>query len=103
MLLTKEGAEKKWCPLARSEYDSACKCIADGCATWRWSDHVERRIFVAENVTAEAEGEAGPKPAHCEGWEFCPFETDPAGWVEPIEEAEKRRRGYCGLAGMPSL
>jgi hypothetical protein len=37
MLLTKDDATKKWCPLARSEYYSACKCIADGCAMWRWT------------------------------------------------------------------
>lgn len=107
MLLTKDDATKKWCPLARSEYYSACKCIADGCAMWRWTtitnpSNGARRFQVADNPTATSEKEAGLKPAGCSDWEFSPStEHDPAGWVEPENSAAKRRQGYCGLAGKP--
>lgn len=108
MLLTKDDAAQKWCPLARSEYDSACKCIADGCAVWRWTpitnpSNGARRFREADNPAAETEQEAGAKPKDCRGWEFCPCAEDPAGWVEPEAEADKRRLGYCGLAGKPEL
>lgn len=108
MLLSKEDATLKWCPLARPEHDSACKCIADACAVWRWSPITEpsngaRRFRVADNPVAKTEREAGPKPKDCRGWEFSPCLGDPAGWVEPEAEAKKRRLGYCGLAGKPEF
>ncbi|PZP55881.1 MAG: hypothetical protein DI596_10960 [Azospira oryzae] len=103
MLLTKHEAAQKWCPLAQSEV-----CMADGCAMWRWAPIINpsngaRRFMVADNPAAKTEQEAGTKPEHCHGWEFHPCAEDPAGWIEPEAAANRRRRGYCGLAGVPSL
>jgi|GEM_PF-2445704 len=107
MLLTETDAERKWCPFAASNPDNT-SCIADSCAMWRWTQITNpsngaRRFREADNPAAETEQEAGTKPEHCHGWEFCPCVEDPAGWVEPAAEADKRRLGYCGLAGKPEL
>ncbi len=107
MLLTETDAEMKWCPFAASNPDNP-SCIADSCAMWRWTpitnpSNGARRFREADNPAAETEQEAGTKPEHCHGWEFCPCGEEPAGWVEPAAEADKRRLGYCGLAGKPEL
>ena len=83
-------------------------CIASRCAMWRWlpitsPTNGARRFYSASNVNAETEAEAGPRPSACDGWEFCPcpFDGEPAGWIESHESADSRREGYCGLAGNP--
>lgn len=107
MLLTETDAGRKWCPFAASNPDNT-SCIADSCAMWNWApitnpSNGARRFREADNPAAETEQEAGTKPEHCHGWEFCPCGEEPAGWVEPAAEADKRRLGYCGLAGKPEL
>jgi hypothetical protein len=62
-----------------------------------------RRIISAENLLARREEDAGQRPPTVPpSWEFSPFDGDnPAGWIEPTEEAHERLVGYCGLAGSP--
>lgn len=97
---SEEQARNAVCPL-RTGF-----CCASECMMWRWEpiagpESGDRRFRRAENHDAYTEDEAGPRPTWCDGWEFCPCDLDPAGWIEPQEEAAKRMRGYCGLAGKP--
>lgn len=78
------------------------RCIADECAMWRFSAPLQTaRFSPAINATATKEEDAGPRPNIPDDWKFVPFEDEMAGWLEPQESANARRRGYCGLAGKP--
>lgn len=106
MIVTEADAKEKWCPEARSvvdgdfsanrryygEHDSGSMCLGSSCMKWRWMmapmqlvAHEPREGW--EHVTAEE------APQHDEEREF---------WLEPRAEAMKRRRGYCGAAGVPT-
>lgn len=102
-MMTKDQAMEKICPLLNR------LCIVNECAMWRWMpafgvENGAQEYVCAQNANAESEHEAGSKPERCKGWEFCPCDVDnPAGWLEPEETAQKRRKGYCGLAGKPMV
>jgi hypothetical protein len=96
------------CPFLSAARHEAVRCIGAACACWRTAPPVTpetgaRLVFTADNVMARSEEDAGPRPAAVpDSWEFSPFDGDnPAGWIEPTEEAHKRLVGYCGLAGSP--
>lgn len=103
MLLTTVHAEHTLCPLKPANHPirSAC-CDGSLCALWRWDSPMKQRHCPATNQDAETETDAGFKPPHCEGWEFCPAGDDSACWVEPDEEAAARREGYCGMGSKPT-
>jgi hypothetical protein len=65
----------------------------------------KRKIIMVNNDTAmyaNTEEATGGRPANVpESWEFCPADEDPAAWIEPQEDANARRRGYCAMAGKP--
>lgn len=103
MMVREETAKTKWCPHARlpatdgGAYNRmrvsgenmsppSSTCIGAGCMAWRWGSLEPHKI----------------SHTPVEGWEHCP--ADEAGewqeyWLEPQEEAAKRRLGWCGLSG----
>lgn len=121
MLLTEKEAKEKWCPHVRIAVlaghggaacnthpdpyiDADCRCAGSRCAMWRWSEpRKARRAYTCDDTTATTDpgNRPGAVPAD---WCFEPHdaaEGDPAAWVEPEDQANLRRRGYCGLAGKP--
>ena len=78
---------------------------------WRWgeAETVLPRGFRLYEGNDMATSE--PERSDCvpPGWEFHPYNADegePAGWIEPEQEYERRkarmtalRKGYCGIAG----
>ena len=87
-----------WCPLTKHERT----CLASRCAAWRWVNDPLPQFCRAPQPDAVVD--PGP-PFNCRTWEFVPFSPEDdsyeAGWLEPIGEAQKRREGYCGIAGKP--
>lgn len=94
MMLTREQAAATWCPMVRTARNQiathddcadqrrvpeTCRCIADGCAMWRWGETkpVLRRIV----TNAPELGPGAKRMANV---------TD-----------QVPHRGYCGLAGAP--
>ncbi|MEY8688375.1 MAG: hypothetical protein AB9M53_00665 [Leptothrix sp. (in: b-proteobacteria)] len=103
---TPKQAEALWCPMVHA---TSNRCIADRCAMWRWDGAKEPPYRIAAAQGATTERNAGPRP---EGdFEFVPAELDGrhwshvvnAHWIESEESAQKRRLGFCGLAGRPEL
>lgn len=87
--------------------DKECTCLGSRCSQWRWADppSVQQREFTQwddRQATTEPQRDAYPWiPAH---WPFVPANETrmtQAHWIEPLDEANARRRGYCGLAGKP--
>jgi hypothetical protein len=96
------------CPFLSGRRHEAVKCIGNACACWRIApprtpENGAQRGTVADNPLATREEDAGPRPPTVpDSWRFFPFDGEnPAGWIEPTEEAHKRLVGYCGLAGSP--
>lgn len=109
MLMTRDEALSSVCPMTLIGRNPDM-CITDKCAAWRWvpvtnPDNGAPRGIVAEHPLATKEEDAGERGFHIpDGWRFVPWDGDnPAGWEEPKEDADRRRRGYCGLAGKPEL
>ncbi len=78
-------------------------CEGPRCMAWRWGRMPENRRmsnYSQRRATTEPE-----RPAYVPAsFIFVPFdEVDGthAHWLETDEEAEARRTGYCGLAGVP--
>ncbi len=97
---TERQASELWCPMEHGKDDEETTCIGSGCAAWRWAeDHPAlKSVRCADpNATTEPPRPAPYVPA---SWVFCPSGDDHACWVEPSAEAQARRRGYCGLAGV---
>lgn len=77
---------------------ASCRCIGSRCMMWEWAEMPEQRFKVCpiDRATIEPPALGGP-PA---SWEWRPYdaqEGEPAGWLEPENEAAARRRGHCGL------
>lgn len=111
MIVSEKDAKTKWCPQARvaspwnrdvpinrvaaiynNEQDhppGGTKCLGSGCMLWRWLQ------------PALQEMRRNP----VEGWEHVVADPDDPEvgdyWLQPLEEAQARRLGYCGLAGKP--
>jgi len=126
MLLTETQAAKKWCPHVRFAFgddDSAanrwesvsetllapskCQCIGSDCMAWRWLDPSVKPAMrnVLGNSWAETEADTDGRPPEVPAdWEFCPAtDEDAACWREPEAAANAKRRGYCGLSGLPKI
>ena len=78
MLVTVYEAKRSWCCVTTDE----CRCIGDTCMAWRWFD--------GEFATWKR-GVLVPEEEHIERIE------------RERSDYEKRRRGYCGLAGKPEF
>lgn len=119
---TEEEATQCWCPFARvdglyskgsdatvhnrlpdGDITMSAMCVGSRCMAWRWANTPRRQFHVSADCEARVEPERAPgTPA---SWVWCPYdemEGDYAGWLEPEEECNARRRGYCGLAGKPT-
>lgn len=106
MLYTPTEAAHVSCPMGYAD-GHEISCRGERCAAWRWApatypDDGARQVILATNPLARRPEEAGNDgPA---GWEFrpaAPAIDEPAQWVEPANNAAKRRKGYCGIAGRP--
>jgi hypothetical protein len=118
MLLTEVEAKKKWCPYARGtagdnrafiETDAGAPpadrcCIASVCMAWRWGEVVpQQRKTNHEKRTASTPlgWWAADVPA---SWQWVPYDGEErAHWLEPVTEAEARRRGHCGAFLAPTF
>lgn len=107
MMLTEEQARTKWCPKSRSiwqhgdraisanrkesgEYLDSDTCLGSACMMWRWAK-------IPANYRSGL-----PR----DGWEhitddeeLADYDTSEPFWLEPDAERNKRRLGWCGLAG----
>lgn len=123
--MDEQTAKSKWCPFVRFQIgpsnaawqDTAytnrgeelnppksVMCIASDCMMWRWRGDKPLFQFEKYRANKEATVEPVPRPLNIPAsWEWIPYNPEnddyDAGWLEPTEEADKRRRGYCGLAG----
>lgn len=84
MLLAEEEAKKKWCPELHTRVPvKDTLCCASMCPAWRWikekEDKTETRVMT--NTTT----------GH----------RKPITETKSVEILDKRRRGYCGIAGKP--
>jgi hypothetical protein len=95
MIVTEQQAKQKLC------LNGGGRCEGSFCMGWRWSDVAIRyRVRLCNDVLAEHEPDRPIDLPH--DWKFCPTEDgEPSCWVEPEDEAQKRRTGYCGRAGAP--
>lgn len=110
---TAKEANQLWCPVSGGERTPSIRvigptakaggwsrCIGDQCAAWRWAGPAQRKFVLCDDAAATVE----PKRPDLipNTWKFCPSEDgEPAGWVQPDDEAMAERMGYCGLAGIP--
>lgn len=103
---TESEARGLWCPMSRDFNGvTSGKCLASACAMWRWSFYPTRGFRMAETPDREAMTEPARPAGIPPTWTFCPYNPDdgePAGWVEPVDECNARRQGYCGLAPLPA-
>lgn len=100
MLMTKRSRSNHLCPLVT---DADSRCTGPMCPAWRWHDPVSPQMFVPYGFEEGAHPEPAERPedvpAH---WPWAIGDDEdgsPSGWLEPEEEAEARRNGYCGMAG----
>lgn len=124
---TEEQAKLLWCPMVRHNVpvdegagsfnrgphrDEAlskgghyhCCCIASQCAVWRWAEPPPAREFVYSDMDYILNEQPRPNTVP-DTWQWCPYNYDTgeaSGWIQPVREAERLRRGYCGLAGKPT-
>ena len=99
-MFTEDEAKKKWCPMAKTVAeghpvtvnrrpggegapDDDCKCIASACMWWQWG------------ASPRVKSSATP----VNGWEHVPAddEGNAERWLEPQDQWEARRRGFCGM------
>lgn len=80
-------------------------CLGSVCSAWRWGSKEYRnsRVCAYDNDHPHRwTKEEPPRPADLPAsWVFVGTDEDgdPACWREPQEDADKRRKGYCGAAG----
>ncbi|MBB4200601.1 hypothetical protein CCR94_18265 [Rhodoblastus sphagnicola] len=127
MLLTETQATEKWCPHTRfvfgnndsaaNRWDSVnttqlspkhCQCIGARCMAWRWFDEFITKSAIRNvlgNPWAETEADTDGRPPDVPAdWEFCPAAEDTSAcWREPEAATNAKRRGYCGLSGLPKI
>lgn len=122
MLMNEAEAKTKWCPMMQfvigpqdrkwqgAAYTNRCQelntdkvnCIASGCPMWRWAEDWHVRIHNCDRKDMRAEKEP-ERPSYVpKAYIFISADEEcEAHWVEPADDAMARRRGYCGLAGVP--
>lgn len=127
MIATEQEARQSWaCPWAMMQAPSGaynrenvsparlvvgCKCLGADCGGWRWWEDVALTFLMARDpelqATWDALGEDDDPPERPDhvpaSYDFVYQDGEPAGWVEPFEQANLRRRGYCGPSGRPVL
>jgi hypothetical protein len=95
---TESMARKKFCCVYGRN-----ACAASDCMAWRWhfGSATRMRIYCADPHLTDDSRTA--RPLRAAGWIFAPWDGSdyPAQWLEPEDEHQARRTGYCGLAGTP--
>ena len=96
MFLTETEAEKKYCPMPNCH-----TCTGSRCMAWRWLE-IPNQIVIEGNAGME-------RPVGIpDNWRWeediaAKNKSNPVcGWVEPLQDVTKRRKGYCGIAGQPA-
>lgn len=88
--LTPAEARERWCPFGRVHISAELPGVA---------------VALAAVNMGKTESEGTPcRAAYCMAWRWAGWETKSSGWLVPNPEPEDRvgkRRGFCGLAGMP--
>lgn len=95
MTHTQLDAKNKICPIAMaSSAPVGSRCMGADCMAWQWAPVTlvsnGQRKFVEGDSTADL-------PVN---WHYISADEDDdgkAGWIEPEAEANKRRRGFCGM------
>ena len=95
MIIMLKDAEGMYCPLGRTS-NVDLHCDGDACMAWTWVEERWRRSFLCDEPEATAEP---ARPAHVPAdWEWHPYDgEDGACWVQPLDEAMRDRKGYCGM------
>lgn len=120
MLMTEKDAAEKWCPAARvfavkkgpfwdnrgenEDHPTWTKCLGSGCMAWRWDRRVDPPTCHWHSVNLPLGSPEPERPANVPAswvWENDSDEREFCRWVEPVKDADTRRRGYCGLGGNP--
>lgn len=101
MNLTEKQAAGLLCPALTSTGDTR-HCQTSFCMAWRWADPTSYPLF-RQCIDSGAKTEPQRPSTVPQSWIFRPADDtgSSAHWREPVEEANDRRRGYCGLAGKP--
>lgn len=124
---TEQQARELWCPMVRAangkqatncavnmqplmkdyprepvdDHTTNGSCVASVCAMWRWASTAKRRRYnCADQLAMEEPARPSNVPP---SWTFCASEDGNACWLESEPEANARRTGYCGLAGMQQV
>ena len=105
MSTTESTARARYCFQLRTDapLTGMAHCVASDCMAWRWmAEGSDRRRIVCPYRHATTE-DGMTRPAMAASWIFAPYDGSdyPAQWLEPEADQQARRRGYCGLAGMP--
>lgn len=111
MTFTKNEASQKMCPFSISNYGhgtNVARCMTDACLAWRWSGDISRQTFVPDKVNGVDDRGVAREPPRPNNvpeswvWNGDTQDGDPPQWVEPIESAASRRRGYCRRIDQPA-
>lgn len=96
MIYQDRYSEFKKCPFLPGR-----KCAGADCGGWRWYDPEEPEQIIIDHVDPLATVEPSFRPKDVPAsYRFWPSNGDDAAyWMERMESAIARRRGYCGLAG----
>lgn len=101
MKLTASDARLRLCHRTLMN-DTFETCEGPRCMAWRWDKAPANQYRIDVNIMATEEP---PRPPTVpDSWIFIaadPHERLPAKWLEPDEEVNERRSGWCGLAGRP--
>jgi len=113
--MTENEAKKKECRIGilsmciaagnlnKEMLEALGRCSASNCMFWRWTNDKPPCRFEKYHTNSEATIEPIPRPLNIPAsWGWMPYDASNdcvAGWMEPINEADERRKGYCGLSG----
>ena len=119
-MLTEQEARNKICPFLGTEKDSLpdpyteeygvspLLCRGSRCMAWRFTKLPVSLLTIPHAMTADERLKMiqqdlpdPPRPSDVpEGYVFT-VSPGKAAWVESEESAKTRRKGYCGLVGLP--
>lgn len=88
------------------EQEADCTCIGSGCMAWRWEGNPICYVRLPDDSAHACAETEPPRPASLRDswrWDSSGAAEGESCWVEPIEEAQARTRGYCGLASTPGV
>ncbi|WP_293857370.1 hypothetical protein [uncultured Alsobacter sp.] len=92
---TEAEANKSWCPLGIPN-EAIITCAGAKCMAWVWTSQSMPEFI--EHTEPEAVDEP-PRPAWVPpDYRWTPHDEDGhAGWLEPVESFQAKRKGRCGM------